>query len=92
MGLTLKPLSVRRAEDLTGAFGTAARERVTGLVVLTSPLLSLNRARIAELALKYRLPGITLFTNFPAFGSSWRMGRTSPMPSGGRRVSTWPEF
>jgi len=43
VGLTLKPLSVRRAQDLPGAFGTAARERVTGLVVLTSPLLKLPR-------------------------------------------------
>jgi putative ABC transport system substrate-binding protein len=78
VGLTLKPLSVRRAQDLTGAFGTAARERVTGLVVLTSPLLSLNRARIAELALKHRLPGITLFTNFPAFGFLMAYGPNQP--------------
>ena len=55
VGLTLKPLGVGRAQDLSGAFGTAARERATGLVVLTSPLLSLNRARISELALKHRL-------------------------------------
>jgi putative tryptophan/tyrosine transport system substrate-binding protein len=78
VGLTLKSLGVRRAQDLTGAFGTAARERVTGLVVLTSPLLSLNRARISELALKHRLPGITLFTNFPAFGFLMAYGPNQP--------------
>jgi putative ABC transport system substrate-binding protein len=78
VGLTLEPLGVRRAQDLTGAFGTAARERGTGLVVLTSPLLSLNRARIAELALKHRLPGITLFTNFPAFGFLMAYGPNQP--------------
>jgi putative ABC transport system substrate-binding protein len=78
VGLTLKPLSVRRAQDLTGAFATAARERVTGLVVLTSPLLSLNRVRIADLALKHRLPGITLFTNFPAFGFLMAYGPNQP--------------
>ena len=78
MGLTLKSLGVRRAQDLTGAFGTAARERATGLMVLTSPLLSLNRARISELALKHRLPGITLFTNFPAFGFLMAYGPNQP--------------
>src|SRR5262249_25866966 len=66
VGIKLKPLGVRRADDLAGAFGAAARERPDGLVVLTSPLLSLSRARIAEMALKHRLPGITMFTNFPA--------------------------
>jgi putative ABC transport system substrate-binding protein len=78
VGLTLEPLGVRRAQDLTRAFGTAARERGIGLVVLTSPLLSLNRARIAELALKHRLPGITLFTNFPAFGFLMAYGPNQP--------------
>jgi ABC-type uncharacterized transport system substrate-binding protein len=39
-------------------------------VVLTSPLFSTAKARsaIAELALRHRLPGITLFTTFPAAG------------------------
>jgi putative ABC transport system substrate-binding protein len=45
---------------------------------LTSPLLSLNRARITELALKHRLPGITLFTNFPAFGFLMAYGPNQP--------------
>jgi putative tryptophan/tyrosine transport system substrate-binding protein len=74
----LKLFGVRRSEDLTDAFGAAARERANGLVVLTSPLLSLNRARIAELALKHRLPGITLFTNFPAFGLLMAYGPNQP--------------
>ena len=39
-GLALKLFGVKRSEDLTGAFGAAARERANGLVVLTSPLLS----------------------------------------------------
>ncbi len=78
VGLTLKSLGVRRAQDLSGAFGTAARERATGLMVLTSPLLSLNRARISELALKHRLPGITLFTYFPTFGFLMAYGPNQP--------------
>jgi hypothetical protein len=48
------------------------------LVVLTSPLLSLNHARIAERALEYRLPGTTLFTNVPAFGLLMAYGPNQP--------------
>ena len=77
-GLALQSFAVRSANDLAGAFAAATRERAEGLIVLTSPLLSLNRMRIAELALKHRLPGITLFTNFPAFGFLMAYGPIQP--------------
>jgi ABC-type uncharacterized transport system substrate-binding protein len=69
-GLSLVSLHVKRADDLSSAFGQAAQARANGLVVLTSPLLSSVKARsaIVELALRHRLPGITLFTAFPAAG------------------------
>ena len=38
----------------------------------------MNRARISELALKHRLPGNTLFTNFPAFGFLMAYGPNQP--------------
>lgn len=77
-GLALDSVGVRHAADLTSAFAAAVRARAQGLVVLTSPLLSLNRARISDLALKHRLPGITLFTNFPAFGLLMAYGPNQP--------------
>ncbi|HUM14370.1 MAG TPA: ABC transporter substrate-binding protein [Candidatus Nitrosotalea sp.] len=77
-GLVLKPIGVKRSEDLADAFSAASRERADCLIVLTSPLLSLHRARICELALKHRLPGITLFTNFPAFGLLMAYGPNQP--------------
>jgi putative ABC transport system substrate-binding protein len=36
------------------------------------------RSMIAELALKHRLPGITLFTTFPAFGFLMAYGPDQP--------------
>ncbi|HEX7787942.1 MAG TPA: ABC transporter substrate-binding protein [Methylomirabilota bacterium] len=77
-GLGLRSLGVRRSEDLAEAFGAAARERADCLIVLTSPLLSLQRARISDLALRQRLPAITLFTNFPAFGLLMAYGPNQP--------------
>jgi putative ABC transport system substrate-binding protein len=77
-GLAIRSLGVRRAEDLAQAFEAAARERADCLIMLTSPLLSIHRARISHLALKHRLPGITLFTNFPAFGLLMAYGPNQP--------------
>ena len=38
------------------------------MVVLSSPLIFLQRSQIANLALKSRLPTINLFNSFPRFG------------------------
>lgn len=78
VGLVLRPIGVRGERDLRPAFARATSERATGLIVLTSPLLSLNRSRISELALAHRLPGITLFTNFPTFGLLMGYGPNQP--------------
>jgi putative ABC transport system substrate-binding protein len=69
-GLPLVSLHVKRADDLGGAFGQAARANANGLVVLTSPLFASAQVRtaIVELTLRHRLPAITLFTTFPAAG------------------------
>jgi putative ABC transport system substrate-binding protein len=44
--------------DLDGAFRTAVREQADAMYVLPSPTFSHHRARLAELAVKHRLPGI----------------------------------
>jgi hypothetical protein len=38
-GVTLQSLPVQRAEELEAAFDRAVRERVQGMVVLSSPLI-----------------------------------------------------
>ena len=57
----LQQLNIDDVRDLEGAFETAARERVQGIVVLPSPLVLDNRARIASLALQRGLPTVFLF-------------------------------
>ncbi len=58
LGVQVHMVSVQTADDLDGAFATMARERVGGLLVVASPLTRLQRTRLAELALKHRLPGM----------------------------------
>lgn len=54
--LHLQPLEARRVEDLEQAFGTATRGRAEALLVIRDPLFMANRTRIAQLAVRHRLP------------------------------------
>jgi putative tryptophan/tyrosine transport system substrate-binding protein len=58
LGVRLSMVPVQAAEDFDLAFATMTRERVDGLLVVASPLGNSQRALLAELALKHRLPGI----------------------------------
>ena len=58
LGVRLVMPPARTADDFEGAFSTMSREGVTGLLVVPSPLTSSQRAPLAALALKYRLPGM----------------------------------
>src|SRR5262245_57417009 len=58
LGVQLVMVPARAVEDFEGAFSTLSREHVGGFVVVDAPLTVSHRARLAELALKHRLPGI----------------------------------
>ena len=77
-GVTLQSLSVQRPEDFKEAFDRAIRERVQGMVVLSSPLINGQRSQIVEWALKIRLPTISLFTVFPRSGGLMAYGPNLP--------------
>jgi putative ABC transport system substrate-binding protein len=77
-GVTLQSLPIRRMEDIDGAIGRAVRDQTHGLVVLSSPLIFSQRAHIADVALKNRLPTITLFNTFPKLGGLMAYGPNFP--------------
>ncbi len=56
--LELHPVEVREPGELEGAFRTAIAARDRALIVQPDPLFWTLRARVAELALKHRLPAI----------------------------------
>jgi putative ABC transport system substrate-binding protein len=56
LGITTRPISVAGPNDLDRALSAAAKERA--LIVIASPPLFTERKRIADLALKYRLPSV----------------------------------
>ena len=71
-------LQVQRQNDFKGAFDRAASERAHAVVVLSSPLIFGQRSQIADLALKNRLPTISLFTLFPRSGGLMAYGPNFP--------------
>jgi putative ABC transport system substrate-binding protein len=56
VSLHMVPMST--VEDFDGAFATMTRERLDGFLVVASPVALSQRARLAELALAHRLPGV----------------------------------
>ncbi len=76
--LTLQSLPIRRVEDVKNGFDEAARKRVDGIVVLSSPLILNQRSQIADLALSNRLPTISIFTSFPKAGGLMAYGPNLP--------------
>ncbi len=58
LGLVLHTVDARTTGEIGKAFVTAAKLRVAGINVLSSPLLNANRTRIIELAAAAKLPAI----------------------------------
>jgi putative tryptophan/tyrosine transport system substrate-binding protein len=58
LGITLIAVPAQSAQDFDQALATTERENVGGFLDLASPLSYSERALLAELALKRRLPGI----------------------------------
>ena len=58
LNLDVRMIALRTAEDFESAFTTMAHERAHGFFVSASALTLSQRALLAELGLKYRLPGM----------------------------------
>jgi putative ABC transport system substrate-binding protein len=55
-GLQLQTLPVRTATEYDGAFAAMSRERADAVLILTTPLYIAGAGRLAELAIKHKLP------------------------------------
>jgi len=74
----LLPLEVRGPDDLLGAFKNAVQKRVEALSVAGTPLVFEHRTRIAELAIAYRLPTVSVWRNFAEAGGLLTYGSSLP--------------
>jgi putative ABC transport system substrate-binding protein len=74
MRLQIITVEARNAEDLAPAFRTIAKAGPNALVILNAPLMSIQVARIAELALGLKLPSIYTDVSFPQAGGLMSYG------------------
>jgi putative ABC transport system substrate-binding protein len=74
LGVRLLLLEPREPTEWSGTFATMTRERVDGLVTLTSPVFFSQRARLVELAAQARLPTMFPEREFVAIGGLMSYG------------------
>jgi putative tryptophan/tyrosine transport system substrate-binding protein len=63
VGVALHSLAIRDPADFKEVFESAARERIEGVVILSSPLILEQRAQIVEWAIAARLPTISIVSS-----------------------------
>jgi putative ABC transport system substrate-binding protein len=72
--LTVQPWEVRDADGFEKVFAALSKERPDGLYVLGSPLTRANQKRIADFALKSRLPSVYVRREFVDAGGLMSYG------------------
>jgi putative ABC transport system substrate-binding protein len=68
LGVQVQLLDVLGSKDIETAFRAATKGRAEGVLVLTGPVINLQRKQIAELAAKNRLPAIYPFPDYVEAG------------------------
>jgi putative tryptophan/tyrosine transport system substrate-binding protein len=68
LSIELQFVEARKPEDFEGAFASLTRRQPGALVILPASIMTRNAERIAELALKSKLPAISYFKEFPEAG------------------------
>jgi len=74
LGLQLHSMEVSSASQLDSAFKEVIKTRIAALAVTNSSIIISNPKRIADLALKHRLPAISRFGDFVAGGGLMSYG------------------
>ena len=73
-GKQVLPVSVRAPAEIERGFATMARDRADAVIILPDAFLLQQRAQIAGLALKHRLPSISPFSAYAESGGLMSYG------------------
>jgi putative ABC transport system substrate-binding protein len=74
LGVRLQLVEARGPDDLARAFSEMTRARAGALIVLSTPMLSSERRRLADLAVKRRLPTVFPFRSYVDAGGLMSYG------------------
>ncbi|MGX1346726.1 putative ABC transport system substrate-binding protein [Bradyrhizobium elkanii] len=74
LGVHLQILRASREDEFEAVFSSVARESANALVFTSDPYFAFRSRRLADLALKYRVPAITQTRDFPTAGGLMSYG------------------
>jgi len=74
LGLKLQLMEVRSVNDLENVFEAATKERAQALIHFSHTVITNGRKRVAELAVKHRLPAVYADTQFIEAGGLMSLG------------------
>jgi putative ABC transport system substrate-binding protein len=68
LDLQIEVLGVKEVGDYTAAYAAARERGVDAVILASTPLVPAGAKQIADLALRHKLPSITMFAEFPHAG------------------------
>jgi putative ABC transport system substrate-binding protein len=68
LDIQIEILEVRKQSEFADAFASASEQSAGALLMLSSPLISMNGQMLAELSIRHGLPAVTLFPDFARAG------------------------
>jgi putative ABC transport system substrate-binding protein len=74
LGVKIRSATVRGPDDFETAFNFISGERPKSLIILPAPMMGVHAGRLAELALKSRLPSISNGSESPKAGGLMSYG------------------
>jgi putative ABC transport system substrate-binding protein len=74
LGIELESMEVQGPDGFDGAFASAVNLHAKAVVILSAPIMTIYAGRIAELARKSGLPGISNASDFPKAGGLMSYG------------------
>jgi putative ABC transport system substrate-binding protein len=87
LGVRLQPLEARNSSEIDSALAAITRERTGALIVLADTVLLDHRTRIADYAIRRRLPTVFGFSEFAEVGGLLAYGPS--LSDGFRRTATY---
>ena len=87
LGIQVLPLEVTSPDDLDMVLAAATVQRVDGLMTVGGPVFGFLASRIAEFAVRHRLPA--MYSNPPAIEAGGLMTYTANIPQNYRRAATY---
>ena len=87
LGLTLKSVPVQSSADFDDAFSSLVRDRSAALSITTSPIFIPHHKRLAELAMKHRLPTVVGYREWVEAG--FLLGYSTDYHDRFRRAATF---